>query len=672
MSQLLAWSFLFPLATLALSALGVPKKGGVLSWLSPAAIFAVALGCLLTGQTTGDVVIEGWAPFLGAGKGLSLKLHVDALTVVMLLVVGGVATCVFIYALGYMAHDPRRHRFFAFLDLFIIAMTLLVVAGNVPVLLVGWAGVGVASFLLISFWWQKGHPLEAGFLALGANAIGDAALLLAAVLIGKATGGDGLHELAALDNIPGVAGVSGQALLAWCFVIAACAKSAQGPLWWWLPSAMAGPTPVSALIHAATMVAAGVYLVVRASPLIQSVPEVWYTTALIGVSTAILGGVASLWQRNFKRGLAYSTVSQLGWMFAAAALGSPFAAMFHLVTHAAFKAMLFLSAGTVIEATHHEEDIRRLGGLAKKLPVTNALFLLGSACLIGTPFLSGSFSKDAILEAALHSQAPFLGWVLLGGALITGAYAGRLYAGVFLGAPGASSEHVHAPGFALFSAPLLPLALGAVALGYAEAGTHALSGLLKTTMTVTDEVHLMPTMLGLGAFGIGLVGFGLGVLIARTQEKSLPLPPIGLWHALWGELRALPEGVAALHSGRVGRYALLSALGAAAVLALSLAPPKEALAHAPAAGAITKLPPRAPPKAKGEAAKARAKAEAASPGDKARPVQDDARSKANEMLRQRLRLKPGEDLGKALKGRREDALKRRERDKQAPEQGSNP
>ncbi len=619
LAELLAWAFAFPVVTLLLSALGLPKKGGGLSWLSPLSIFAVAAACVVTGNTRADVVVKDWIPFLHA----PLRLHVDPLTITMLLVVGGVATCVFVYALGYMAHDVRRHRFFAFLDVFVMAMTLLVVAGNVPVLLCGWAGVGVASFLLISFWWQKGQPLEAGFLALGANAIGDAALLVAAVLIANSTGSDALTDVHKLTNIPG-----GPGLLAWCFVIAACAKSAQGPLWWWLPSAMAGPTPVSALIHAATMVAAGVYLAVRAQPLIAAVPEVWYTTALIGVATAMLGGVASLWQRNFKRGLAYSTVSQLGWMFAAVALGAPFAAMFHLVTHAAFKAMLFLSAGTVIEATHHEEDIRRLGGLRKSLPMAHGFFLLGSACLIGTPFLSGAFSKDAILDAALHSQVPALGYVLLAGAVLTGAYAGRLCAGVFWGRAGEASQHAHAPAFVWFSAPLLPLAAAAVVLGYAEAGTHWMSGFLSTSIMVHGDVQVLPSVLGLVAFGLGLVGFVFGALLAlRTREKSLPMPPPALWHAVWGELRALPEGVAALHSGRVGRYAVLSMLGVAAVLALALVP-------AAALGLDVAKP-------SPDASAQRATPDAKAP---ARPINP----QAIEQLRQRLRVKPGDALGKAL------------------------
>lgn len=562
-SSLLSWCFLFPLATLVLSALGLPKRAGLLSWLSPLLIFVVAVFGLVQGFPTTTIVYPGWIPFLPDD---AFRLTVDPLAGVMLLVVGAVATCVYVYSLGYMSHDERPHRFFAFLDFFVASMCLLVVAGNLSVLLIGWTAVGVASFLLISFWWQKGEPLQAGFLALGANAIGDAALLVAAVLVPKGAGElVGLDEIA--SSVPGGAGT-----LAWLLVIAACAKSAQGPLWWWLPSAMAGPTPVSALIHAATMVAAGVYLLVRVSPLLQLSEMVSFNVALIGLGTAIGGGLASLWQANFKRGLAYSTVSQLGWMFAAIGIGAPFAALFHLITHAAFKAMLFLAAGTVIAATHHEEQIANLGGLRKKLPMAHGYFVLGTLSLIGAPLITaGSFSKDAILEAALHHPHwQFLGWILLASVVLTGAYAGRLLFGVFYGPEGSSSHHVHAPG-KLFDLPLVPLAVGALGLGFLEAGTHWLSTLLRSVVAVPAHgVHALPTgWIGWAAFGAGVVGVGLGWAIARTKSKSLPVPPLGVIRGLLDELRALPEGVAAVHAGRVGRYALIGLLGTAVFVLLA-------------------------------------------------------------------------------------------------------
>jgi NADH-quinone oxidoreductase subunit L len=460
MSALAPWVWLFPLPLLLLNVLKLPKTAGQFSFVGPLAIFAVAVGFLLGDRTPAHVVVADWIPFL---PDTAFRLTVDGLSAVMLAVVGGVATCVFIYAISYMHDDERAHRFFAFLDFFVLAMSLLVVAGNLTVLLIGWTGVGIASFLLISFWWQKGWPLQAGFLALGANAIGDAALLLAAVLM--PAGGGALDTLA--TTAPQATG--GATAVGICLLIAAAAKSAQGPLWFWLPSAMAGPTPVSALIHAATMVAAGVYLLVRAAPMLVLTPEVQTAIIFTGLSTAILGGLASLWQTNFKRGIAYSTASQLGWMFVAVGLGNPFAAFFHLITHASFKAMLFLSAGTVIHAAHHEEDIRNVGGLSKYLKLTHVFFTIGALALIGTPMLSGSFSKDAILEAALHSTTH--GWVfyvLMAGAVLTGAYTGRLWFGIFHGAEGKASHHAkeHAGHLAGFDLPLIPLAAGAVGLGY--------------------------------------------------------------------------------------------------------------------------------------------------------------------------------------------------------------
>ena len=568
-TYLLDWSWLFPLPTLLLSAFGLPKRAGILSWLAPFSIFVVALAALFVeGFATQAFHEPGWIPFLPDDE---LRLTVDPLAGVMLLVVGGVATCVYVYALAYMHEDDRQHRFFAFLDFFVAAMCLLVVAGNLSVLLIGWTGVGIASFLLISFWWQKGEPLQAGFLALGANAIGDAALLVACVLVPKGAG-----ELTGLDAPEVLAGVPGGAsTLAWLLVIAAMAKSAQGPLWWWLPSAMAGPTPVSALIHAATMVAAGIYLLVRVSPLLELTEAVSYNVAIIGISTAIGGGIASLWQPNFKRGLAYSTVSQLGWMFAAIGIGAPFAALFHLITHAAFKAMLFLAAGTVIAATHHEEQIVNVGGLRKKLPFAHAYFVIGTLALIGAPLITaGSFSKDAILEAGIHHESwSFFGWIMLGSVVLTGAYAGRLLFGVFYGKEGSSSHHAHAPG-AGFDLPLIPLAIGAIGLGWLEAGTHFLSSLLAPVVAAPKhEVHALPTgWLGWAAFGAGLVGVAIGYAISRTPSKSLPMPPLGIVDSLLGEVRALPEGVAAVHAGRIGRYALIGLVGTALFVLLAQRP----------------------------------------------------------------------------------------------------
>jgi NADH-quinone oxidoreductase subunit L len=563
MTSMIPWVFLLPLPLLLLSALKLPQRAGAVSAIGPIAVLIAAMVFLLGDRTPITVDIGGWVPFL---PDASFRLAVDGLAAMMLAVVGVVATCVYIYSLAYMHDDDRAHRFFAFLDLFVATMCLLVVAGNLTVLLVGWTGVGISSFLLISFWWQRGHPLQAGFLALGANAIGDAALLLACVLL--PSGGGAFTTLATSAQ----SAVGGPTLVAALLVVAACAKSAQGPLWWWLPSAMAGPTPVSALIHAATMVAAGVYLLVRVHPLLALSAEVAWAVVLVGMVTAIGGGLASLWQTNFKRGIAYSTASQLGWMFVAIGLGAPFAAFFHLVTHASFKAMMFLSAGTVIHACHHEEDVRHLGGLRRHLPGAHAFFLLGCLAIIGTPFLAGSFSKDAILEAAhAFTAAPWVFYALCVGTVLTGAYAGRMYSAVFLGKEGKASHHAaeHKGHLAGFDLPLIPLAIGAITLGYLEAGTQLLSTILKPVLSSTTmgEVHLMPTGLGLLAFALGAVGFGIGMWLGQTNQKTMPIVGADVLSSVVGELRFVPRSVAAMHAGSVGRYLVLS-LGGVALLAL--------------------------------------------------------------------------------------------------------
>ena len=561
-AALLQWSWLFPLPGLLLTALVRTQRAGVLSLGGPVALFLVAAAYLATGAPAAEHATPHWAPFLPDG---AFRLLVDPLAGVMLAVVGGVASCVYVYSLDYMSEDPRRRRFFCFLDLFVATMVLLVVAGNLSVLLIGWAGVGLASFLLISFWWTRPGTLGAGMQALAANAIGDAALLLAVVLMPRGCG-----ALTTLDEGMCLGVTGGPTTIAALLVLAACAKSAQGPLWFWLPVAMAGPTPVSALIHAATMVAAGVYLLVRTSPLLAQAPDVLVVCAWVGTITALLGGLASLWQPNFKKGLAFSTVSQLGYMFAAIGVGAPFAAFFHLVTHASFKALLFLCSGVVIHSLHGEERLDEMGGLAKDLSSTRWLFLIGSLALIGTPFFSGAFSKDLVIESALHSSTPVIGWLLLGGALLTGAYTGRLYWGVFHGPKGHAAAHVHAPS-SLLIAPLVPLALGAVVLGFVEAGTGALSGLLAPAVAApSTAVHLF-SLLGLGAFGLGAAGFALAAyLVAKTGRKTAPIPTSTLPGAIVGEVGLLPIGVVSAHSGRLGLYVLVTVLGTAAILAFGL------------------------------------------------------------------------------------------------------
>jgi NADH-quinone oxidoreductase subunit L len=506
------------------------------------------------------VRLAGWLPFLPDG---AFHLRLDGLAAVMLVVVGLVSFCVYVYSLGYMAGDPGQRRFFVYLDFFVASMALLVLAGNLAVLVIGWAGVGLASFLLISFWSDRPGTLGAGLEALAANAVGDAALLLAVVLVPKGCG-----DLVTLRDCAARPG--GEELLATLLLIAAAAKSAQGPLYFWLPSAMAGPTPVSALIHAATMVAAGVYLLVRTHELLALAPAVLLTTAWLGVFTALLSAIASLQQSNFKRGLAYSTVSQLGYMFASVGFGAPFAALFHLITHASFKALLFLSAGIVIHSMDGEEELSELGGLQRSLPAAHWSFLIGSLSLIGVPIITaGAFSKDAVLEAGLHHSASggLLGALLVGGVFLTGLYIGRLYFAVFGGPTG--DHHPHAPS-GLLLWPLAPLAVGALTLGYLEFPGGQLAGLLSSSLGHAEGI-LLASPLGLLAGALGLAGFGAAYLWRQRAGADARLPAARLdWVEASAALgRALAAEVTASHSGRLGTYVLTSIVGTAAVLLLA-------------------------------------------------------------------------------------------------------
>jgi NADH-quinone oxidoreductase subunit L len=582
MSGLLLWAFLFTLPGLLMTALGVGRRPGAASQGGPPVIMAVALAALASGANA-ELDLPGWLPFLPDG---AFHLRVDALSAVMLAVVGAVSTCVYVFSLGYMDPDAEGdgnvRRFFCLLDFFVASMSILVLAGNLAVLLVGWTGVGISSFLLISFWNQKAGTLSAGLQALAANAIGDAALLVALVLVPAGCG-----DLVTLGSAACIGGPGGATLLALLILIAASAKSAQGPLYFWLPTAMAGPTPVSALIHAATMVAAGVYLLARTHGLLEAAPSIARATAVIGVLTAVIGGILSLMQGNFKRGLAYSTVSQLGYMFAAAGFGAPFAAMFHLVTHASFKALLFLTAGVVIHALHGREKLADMGGLRKDLPGAYAAFLVGSLALIGVPFFSGAFSKDLILEAAQGHDFmfPLLFGGLFAGVFLTGMYTGRLFFGVFHGEKRYHGP-IHYPGGTMLW-PLVPLAIGAVVLGYLEWPAPLLSRVLGNTVSDPETVHF-PSILGFAAGGLGLVGFILSgwrtapAPIPATavaahddghgEHYMEPLEPGAAW-ADWAAERSygIAGMIAGVQSGHLSRYVLISVLGIAVILLLTLA-----------------------------------------------------------------------------------------------------
>ena len=375
---------------------------------------------------------------------VELQILLDTLSSTMMLIVSGVGGLIVWYSMGYLAGDDEERRYFAYISLFVFSMLLLVQAGNFLLLLVGWGLVGLASYLLIGFWHHKPEAVAAAKKAFVMNAIGDATLALGLVLLIWETGT--LTYLGVFEDVDGLSTTTVN-LVALGLLGGAVAKSAQIPLHTWLPDAMEGPTPVSALIHAATMVTAGVYLLVRASPIFEAAPDVQHLAAILGAITLLVAGVVALVQWDIKRVIAYSTMSQIGYMFLAAGIGAYGYAIFHLMTHAFFKALLFMSAGLVIHHLGGEQDIRKMGGLKSVMPRTHIAFLAGALSLAGIPIFAGFWSKDGIVAAAFAS-GDALGYTLyaagLIGALLTGLYTFRLYFAVFRGEPSELvREHTH-------------------------------------------------------------------------------------------------------------------------------------------------------------------------------------------------------------------------------------
>ena len=411
----------------------------------------------------------------------TLKLHwsiyVDSLTAVMLVVVNSVSALVHIYSIGYMSHDPHKPRFMSYLSLFTFMMLSLITADNFLQLFFGWEGVGLASYLLIGFWFKKESANNASMKAFIVNRVGDLGLLIAMFLIFKTFGTLTFSEVfsQAADqskNLIKIFGGEYNLITTICvfLFIGAMGKSAQILLHTWLPDAMEGPTPVSALIHAATMVTAGVFLVARCSPLFEYSQYALNLVAFVGATTAIFAASVAIVQTDIKRIIAYSTCSQLGYMFFAAGMGAYNVAIFHLFTHAFFKALLFLGAGSVIHAFHDEQNIEKMGGVWKKIPMTYALMLIGTLALTGFPLLAGFYSKDAIIESAYFSKSLFAGYAFVIGvttAFITSIYSWRLVFKTFHGKynNAMSFDKVHESGPVMI-VPLLLLAVGAIFSGY--------------------------------------------------------------------------------------------------------------------------------------------------------------------------------------------------------------
>jgi len=408
---------------------------------------------------------------------LNWSIYVDSLTAVMLVVVNSVSALVHIYSIGYMSHDPHKPRFMSYLSLFTFMMLSLITADNFLQLFFGWEGVGLASYLLIGFWFKKETANNASMKAFIVNRVGDLGLLIAMFLIFKTFGTLNFSEVfsQAADqskNSIKIFGGEYNLITTICvfLFIGAMGKSAQILLHTWLPDAMEGPTPVSALIHAATMVTAGVFLVARCSPLFEYSQYALNLVAFVGATTAIFAASIAIVQTDIKRIIAYSTCSQLGYMFFAAGMGAYNVAIFHLFTHAFFKALLFLGAGSVIHAFHDEQNIEKMGGVWKKIPLTYALMLIGTLALTGFPLLAGFYSKDAIIESAYFSKSLFAGYAFVIGlttAFITSIYSWRLIFKTFHGKYNntMSFEKVHESGLVMLI-PLFLLAIGAIFSGY--------------------------------------------------------------------------------------------------------------------------------------------------------------------------------------------------------------
>ena len=475
MSQLVYLIPLFPLIGFLINGLlwnKMPKTlAGIIGCTTILASFVVSVGIFMEVKSPsfhGPVIVTLF-DFIQSGKlNIPFSFQVDALSSLFLLIITGVGFLIHVYSASYMSHDEGMVKYFAYLNLFVFSMLLLVLGANYLIMFIGWEGVGLCSYLLIGFWFKKREYTNAAKKAFVMNRIGDLGFLVGMLLVLFHFGTLSYQEFSgAITGGHAVVDPSVYTAIAICFFIGATGKSAQIPLYTWLPDAMAGPTPVSALIHAATMVTAGIYMIARSNALYTLSPFTLHIVAIVGLATAIVAATIAIKQYDIKKVLAYSTVSQLGFMFLALGVGAYTTAVFHVMTHAFFKALLFLGSGSVIHAMGGEQDIRKMGGLGKKMRITQLTFLIGCLAISGIPGLSGFFSKDAILTAAF-AHSPVLYVLGIVAAMMTAFYMFRLYFLTFTGSFRGTADqqhHLHESPAAM-TLPLIVLAILSIVGGY--------------------------------------------------------------------------------------------------------------------------------------------------------------------------------------------------------------
>jgi len=509
------------------------------------ASFIASIFAFMYVQQQGAVTVHYFDFINTATVKIPFDFKVDALSSLFLLVITGVGSLIHLYSTAYMKEESAPHyaRYFSYLNLFIFSMLILVLGDNYVVMFIGWEGVGLCSYLLIGYWFTNGNYNYAAKKAFIMNRIGDLGFLLAIFWLIVKLGSVNYSEVLTAESLSKLssADITGITLL---LFVGAMGKSAQIPLFTWLPDAMAGPTPVSALIHAATMVTAGIYMITRSNLLFSHSEFTQNIIAIIGISTALLAATIAIKQNDIKKVLAYSTVSQLGYMFLGLGVGAYSGAVFHVITHAFFKALLFLGAGSVIHAMHHEQDIRKMGGLKSKLPITHLTFLIGCIAIAGVPPFSGFFSKDEILAAAF-AKSPIY-WVLgVIGAAMTAFYMFRLYTTTFLGKFRGSSDqenHVHESPLAM-TLPLILLAIASAlagALGIPEmmGGHHWLSHNLIPIVGEPIELglsHSQEWTLMAVSVSIALLALLLAISMYKKKTDEEPLTALGKffynkWH----------------------------------------------------------------------------------------------------------------------------------------------